>query len=392
MKIIKQLMLVLLGTLLLTYCTEPNIDEPLSTEPIFDVDKTELRFTFEGGEDKIILTTNTTWSLTNEAEWLHVVPVKGSESVIIKVTAEKNDNAQQPREAGLKITPSEGEPIIISISQTASPKYFTVDAVDFVLAPYEDGRIVEIKSNVSWTASSDQEWITLSPSSGTGSAFVAVKAEQNSGSKRTATVTFKPNAGEAKTINIVQDAGTLKVFTGSDFEDWTVFRANVLEFMDFARQSGEGEGVDGGRALYLSGIGLTGTGSKNIFRAKTPDNFSLEGKNKITFYVKGTASPSSLVIGLYYEEGNYFYTYNLGTISTQDKVITPEVGKTPTSNGAMNFTGSIDTQGRWVKISLDISPEKLIYGYKKAVGQSLLTIRLTGGTNFDLLIDDIIIE
>ena len=59
----------------------------------------------------------------------------------------------------------------------------------------EGGTIsVSFKANQAWSATSDQAWATLTPSSGsgtTGEQSLSVKADANNGDERTATVTFK---------------------------------------------------------------------------------------------------------------------------------------------------------------------------------------------------------
>lgn len=359
----------------------------------FEVDVSEVAFKAEGGEEKINLTSNVAWNLSFDADWLSVNPSSGEEGTTIAIVAEKNENAGVPRVSELTITPAVGDPIIISISQAAIVQEFSVDATEVTFVQKGEGKVIELTANLSWQATSNEEWISVSPASGTGNTTIALIASENVGPRRVATVTITPEVGDPLTISVSQDAGTIKVFPGSDFEDWNTFLDNVFpDILDFAKQSEMNTGVDGGRALSLSGIGLEGTSSANIFRVKTPANFSLEGKNRISFYVNGTATPRSLAVLLYYEENNYYYAYNLGSITTEDVVIEPTVGASATSSGKTSYTGTIDTQNKWIKVSLNVSPDKLIYGYRKAEGLTLMTLRLVGNTDFNLLVDDFIIE
>ncbi|MDO7173927.1 chondroitinase-B domain-containing protein [Mariniflexile sp. AS56] len=67
-----------------------------------------------------------------------------------------------------------------------------------------------VTANVSWTALSNDSWITITPTSGTGDATVSVTVTENTGTEsRTGTVTFSQNPGGdniVRTLNISQDA------------------------------------------------------------------------------------------------------------------------------------------------------------------------------------------
>ncbi len=65
-----------------------------------------------------------------------------------------------------------------------------------------------ITSNVSWTARSNQNWLTVSDTSGFGNATVSVIAQENTTtSARTATVTVTGAGVGTRTITVTQDAG-----------------------------------------------------------------------------------------------------------------------------------------------------------------------------------------
>jgi hypothetical protein len=62
-----------------------------------------------------------------------------------------------------------------------------------------------ITSNVSWTVSSNQTWLTVSPTSGSNNATVTVTAQQNSGSSsRQATVTVSGSGVSSQTVTVSQ--------------------------------------------------------------------------------------------------------------------------------------------------------------------------------------------
>ena len=73
-------------------------------------------------------------------------------------------------------------------------------------------QVVNITSNVSWTATSSASWLSLSPNSGTESESMIVTATaNNSGSSRSATITITGNGGvPPKTITVSQSSSGIQ--------------------------------------------------------------------------------------------------------------------------------------------------------------------------------------
>lgn len=172
------------------------------------------------------------------------------------------------------------------------------------------------------------------------------------------------------------------LFPGADFEDWAAFEGALNKFglkKDYAKQ------VDGGhkgKALHING---TPKGNDHVFTAKVPQGAPTSG-NTITFFIKGK-SAKTLSINIYSDEtreykGKTYQEYkpfNIGTVSgTADITLKPQ-----DRNG---YTGTIDTQGKWVKVTLNIS------GLKLATKGDFFGIKVGKEAAYDLLIDDITIQ
>ena len=82
-----------------------------------------------------------------------------------------------------------------------------------ILSQNADSYDVTVTANVSWTAVSNDDWITINTSSGNGNATVSVTVtENNSTSSRTGTVTFTQDAGGddiVRTLTITQEGADL---------------------------------------------------------------------------------------------------------------------------------------------------------------------------------------
>lgn len=199
------------------------------------------------------------------------------------------------------------------------------------------------------------------------------------------------------------------LFPGANFEDWDLFVSNshidpnhseYFKESGFFAQSAAGEGYEGSKALYINGFlppGSTVGTNPLMYLSKVYDGFSLEGKSKIVFYMKGT-STRSITFRLYKPNGVARYKFLLGSIdSSKDEVIIPiSEGNSPETSPGNNQVGSINTGGKWIKVTLDIS--NLPHGVSEIEGQDLFGIRIGSATNaagnyrYDLLLDNFTIE
>jgi hypothetical protein len=67
---------------------------------------------------------------------------------------------------------------------------------------------VAVTSNISWTASSSETWVTLSAYSGSNNGTVTITATANTGEERTATITFSGSDVTSQTVTVTQAAAT----------------------------------------------------------------------------------------------------------------------------------------------------------------------------------------
>lgn len=132
-----------------------------------------------------------------------------------------------------------------------------------------------------------------------------------------------------------------KLFAGSDFENWNDFLSSINNFglKPYATQ-GIGLGQNGSHSLHIEG---TPTGNDYVFTSYAasglPSTYS-----KVTFFMKGT-SAKSVSVNLYYTDSDY-YKFNLGTITSSSVIQQAENNQ---------YTGSINTNGEWVQITLDLT-------------------------------------
>lgn len=174
------------------------------------------------------------------------------------------------------------------------------------------------------------------------------------------------------------------LFTAADFENWSNFTASLNSFglKPYAVQ-GMGAGALATNSLHLNG---TPTANDYVFTvlASAKGNIPVTPA-KITFWVKGT-SAKSLSINVYRATTGYdvFNVSNLNSLPvTLNKAVLNDSG-----NGTNNYTGTIDTSNKWVKVTLNIADVDL----NKAATGDLFALKVGSNAAYDLHIDNIEIQ
>jgi hypothetical protein len=96
---------------------------------------------------------------------------------------------------------------------------------------------VALNANVSWTAASDQAWLTVTPASGTQSSTLTFTAEANTSiTTRSATVTVSASGYDSQTVEVTQDGGALNLVTAGTLA--TILTPEQLASMTYLKLSG----------------------------------------------------------------------------------------------------------------------------------------------------------
>jgi hypothetical protein len=143
-----------------------------------------------GGAASVMVTTSNTtcaWAASSNASWVTVGPSSGTGSGAVSVTVAANTGAARTAKVtigGLTYT----------VSQAAAPPCsFSLSPTSFSLSSGSRSSSVALTATgatCGWAASSNASWVTVGPSSGTGSGAVSVTVAANTGAARTAKVTI----------------------------------------------------------------------------------------------------------------------------------------------------------------------------------------------------------
>lgn len=184
--------------------------------------------------------------------------------------------------------------------------------------------------------------------------------------------------------NIEDSRGNL-VFPGADFEDWSVFLAQLNSFglHEYATQS-IGQGIADSNALSMYG-----STQKNEYLFTVENLRQIpDGTKNLHFYLKGSSTTKSLSINIYKANGHHYEVFNLGTIQ-RDKTLKKALKSTINpKNGQADYSGNIETNGKWVKITLDLRD----VAYNQAGSGNFISIKMGSNSDYKLLFDDFTFE
>lgn len=137
----------------------------------------------------VSVTANVSWTVTDNQTWLSASPTSGSNNGSFTVSATANTGATA--RTGTVTVTGGGLTRTVSVTQAAATSTtLNVSANALSLAAAAGSQTFTITSNVSWTVSDNQSWLSVSPTSGSNNATVTVTATANTGTtSRSGTVT-----------------------------------------------------------------------------------------------------------------------------------------------------------------------------------------------------------
>jgi len=156
------------------------------------------------------VTSNVTWTASADQSWLLLNTNSGDGNATLTLTAEAN-LSPTPRMATVTIVVSPGLSKTITVTQEAAT--LTVSSNSLAIKAGNGSTVSgTVTSNVAWTASADQSWLSLNTNSGDGNATLMFTAYANLlPTPRMAIVTIVVSPGLSKTITVTQEAATLSV-------------------------------------------------------------------------------------------------------------------------------------------------------------------------------------
>src|SRR5690554_2214931 len=168
------------------------------------------------------------------------------------------------------------------------------------------------------------------------------------------------------------------VFLRHTFENWTEFTGGLNVIRNYVTQ-GVGTGIDGGNSMKIQ---MASTGSNELAFSSYAYTDLPENPSKIMFWIKGT-SAKTLSISLFRADNpSQWVAFNLGTVTGTKGV---------TASGSNSYTGTINTNGEWVQIILDIASAGVDFNVND-FNNVFFGIRVGNNAAYDLEFDNFTIE
>ena len=152
----------------------------------FTIDNSLLDFTSKGGELKVTLTTNASWSARKDdaVNWLLLSPTNGTDNTTVKVTA--SDNASVNNRSANVYFDALGRSVNILVSQKA--RYLTLDANELLF--YSKGgtsNAVTISTDGTYSINCSDNWLSISRN---GDSFTVTALENETKDARIGEITI----------------------------------------------------------------------------------------------------------------------------------------------------------------------------------------------------------
>lgn len=150
----------------------------LQEAPILTVSSDHLDMGSSAQSGSFSLISNLNWHIVDDASWITVSPVSymGMNPTTVTVTVSANETGND--RSGTITVSGGGISRSITVTQFRN-LFFTVSPGSLAFGPEAGSQTLDIASNTNWSIYSDGEWITASPTSGSGSRSVMVAVTAN---------------------------------------------------------------------------------------------------------------------------------------------------------------------------------------------------------------------
>lgn len=162
----------------------------------------------QGSSKTLDINSNMNWAAVSSQSWLNVSKSSGYGNTKLTLTANSNPTISS-RTSTVTISVTGLNPVVITVTQEAGAASLTVSSNNITIAaPANSTQTFVIYSNISWTVSSDQSWLTVNTTSGSNSTTILLTAQASQTTvTRSATVTVSGANVASQIIIVTQDPG-----------------------------------------------------------------------------------------------------------------------------------------------------------------------------------------
>jgi uncharacterized protein (TIGR02145 family) len=164
--------------------------------------------TFEAGTATFEVTSNTSWTVTENETWFSVSPMNGNNNGTLTVTYDEN-LATESRIGQITITATGGAPVVnVTVTQAGIVPLLTVTPLNQDVTAPAGATTFEVTSNTSWTVTESETWFAVTPTNGGNNGTLTVTYEANTSTDpRAGQITVAAGGGTPVVTVTVSQAG-----------------------------------------------------------------------------------------------------------------------------------------------------------------------------------------
>ena len=169
---------------------------------LITVDPLSATVSSSSGTINFTVTSNVNWNISENSGWLAAIK---SDETTLTVSYNENDQVN-PRTANIILTGEGAEAVTISINQQGSAVTLEVSPLSATVSSDEGTYTFTVNSNIEWTVSTDQDWLTVTKVNETS--FDATYQDNSAGNSRTGSITVSGEGASPVVISLTQEAPT----------------------------------------------------------------------------------------------------------------------------------------------------------------------------------------
>ena len=173
-------------------------------EATLELDPENVTVQYIAGSTSFNVTSNTTYSASENSDWLSLTDPEGESSGTVTINYDENTSSEARTAAITVVAGSTSKEF--TITQNKLQDFLEIDPESLEFAQGGENKTIEVSTNGSWTCSSDEDWITMNPTSGNGVQTVTVTCAENpTYDSRSGTINFEGPGGLTKEVNVSQE-------------------------------------------------------------------------------------------------------------------------------------------------------------------------------------------
>jgi len=265
----------------------------------------------------VVVSTPASWTAHTDAAWITASPGSGTGGQSVMLTASANTGGDRVGTVTFQTTTSPVASATVTVTQpgTTSAPSLVLSLSSWVLASSasETNRI-QVSSDTSWSVTSNQAWLTVSPDTSAGSGTLVLSASANPGSApRMCVVTVKTTAGYPavwRTVSVAQPGAPGGPTLSVGMSAWVV-PSSAASLVSTTVSSSTSWSVSSNQS-WLSVIPSSGTGNQSVMFVAAANPGTASRSGALTFTTTSGSPAVSVVVSVTQPGGSGGPTLSVG--------------------------------------------------------------------------------